>query len=298
MLCLLRADLFRAFGAPRLRGWALPVAAAVAVYSLLSVGITWFVGSDLYVELARAMGSTETYESLGATAALASPVALWSSSFAGSGMLGLAACFSMAWPQVLDTRDGFAKSLCAGLASRVPLLVERCLFAGIVSLVYLLVGVAFSSVPAAMLGLSVGPGDPLACLAWLGLLWVATWAMAVVTLALCWFFRKTMPTCYITAFLVASASLPQLINALGYAGPGALFSFLAPLQPQLFTASQWFSSMVYKNVCLGMEALTLPAWGLVDVPGGFVGQALLACALWGAVCVAVMVWRGRRSDLA
>ena len=295
---LLRADLFRAFGAPRLRGWALPFAAAVAAISLLSVGLTWFVGSDLYVELARAMGSTATAESLGGTAALASPVALWNSSFTGNGILGLAACWSMAYLQVSDTRDGFAKSLGAGLASRVPLFVERCVFAGMVSLVYLLVGVALSSGGAMALGLYVGPESPLVCLAWLGLLWAATWAMSVVTLTLCWFFRKTTPTCYITAFFVASASLPQLVNALGYAGPGALLSFLSPLQDQLFTASQWFSSMVYQNMCLGAKVLALPAQGLVDVPGGYVAQALLVCALWGAACVAVLAWSARRSDLA
>ena len=252
MLNLLRSDLYRITRIRGMRGALWQYLSVVLGAAILEVGLNALVLSQGLGSLA----ALDPQRDLAAPSAFLGPALLGNVS-----IVGIASTFGMIEYLFADLNDGFIKSLTSSLRGRSSYFLEKVAFAGIWSAIMVAAGAAFHLLCAWLLlalplGVTFTGLDGAAELgAWLAGIWLATWALTVISMACTLLLRKKLPT-YVFAFTLVMGVVPMLVaTAALFAGQSQA---LAPIAPTLNAVAAWMPSTV-------LEVLGYGAAGILDL---------------------------------
>lgn len=251
MLNLLRSDLYRITRIRGMRGALWQYLSVVLGVAVLEVGLNAFV-------LSQGLGSLTA---LDPQRDLATPSAFLGPALLGNvSIVGIASTFGMIEYLFADLNDGFIKSLTSSLRGRSSYFLEKAAFAGIWSAIMVAAGAAFHLLCAWLL-LALPLDVTFADLdgatefgVWLAGIWIATWALTVISMACTLLLRKKLPT-YVFACTLVMGVVPMLVaTAALFARQSQAF---APIAPTLNAVATWMPSTV-------LEVLGYGAAGILD----------------------------------
>lgn len=251
MLNLLRSDLYRITRIRGMRGALWQYLSVVLGVAVLEVGLNAFV-------LSQGLGSLTA---LDPQRDLATPSAFLGPALLGNvSIVGIASTFGMIEYLFADLNDGFIKSLTSSLHGRSSYFLEKAAFAGIWSAIMVAAGAAFHLLCvwlllALPLDVTFAGLDGAAEFGvWLAGIWLATWALTVISMACTLLLRKKLPT-YAFASTLVMGVVPMLVaTAALFAGQSQAF---APIAPTLNAVATWMPSTV-------LEVLGYGAAGILD----------------------------------
>lgn len=253
MLNLIRADIYRCTRIRGLRGPLWQYLSVVLGVAILEVGLDAFVIS----QGGGGLMALDPRRDLATPSIFLGPALLGSIS-----LVGIASTFGMIEYLFTDLNDGFIKSLTSSLRGRFSYFLEKAAFAGIWSAIMVAAGAVFHLLCAWLL-LALPLGVTFAGLdgaaefgVWLAGIWLATWALTVISMACTLLLRKKLPT-YVFAFTLVMGVAPMLIaTAALLAGQSQA---LAPIAPALNAIATWMPSTVLEVLGYGAVGILEPA---------------------------------------
>lgn len=312
MLNLLRSDLYRITRIRGMRGALWQYLSVVLGVAVLEIGLNAFV-------LSQGLGSLTA---LDPQRDLATPSAFLGPALLGNvSIVGIASTFGMIEYLFADLNDGFIKSLTSSLRGRSSYFPEKAAFAGIWSAIMVAAGAAFHLLCAWLL-LALPLDVTFAGLdgaaefgVWLAGIWIATWALTVISMACTLLLRKKLPT-YVFACTLVMGVVPMLVaTAALFARQSQAF---APIAPTLNAVATWMPSTVLEVLGYGAAGILdfaspMPlAEGPMTWPYSIFGSgpslpvvgplpvgawAVLVSALWVAASSALFVLVARRRSI-
>lgn len=261
MLNLIKADLYRISRPRGLRGslWQYTLV-FLAIYALF-VGIYFLLRSPLLGMPADDIAALVNITFATPTAAVMN---------IGGSLVPLCTVFMAAELALADFKNGFIKTLLTARQGRLSFIAARILTAGIISAIVIVMSCVLTAISCLLLGATFTHSDTLlSALVWFTGLWLNTWAMAVLTLAVVYLVR---------------------VGPIAY---GAGFCFYASLVPEALMLGSYAVSLFLPGFDAGVTALeTLAAWMPSTAIGGLAdgGSFLNAgTSVWGSYANALTI---------
>ncbi|MBM6906735.1 hypothetical protein H6A29_10965 [Collinsella tanakaei] len=298
MLNLIKSDLYRITRVRGLRGSFWQYGLAILVVYVFLVGVALFAKSQVYASLTGAADPVPSDFS-SYTEFLAS--------MTGS-LVPLCVCFMVVEHSLQEFKSNYARSVLSARGGRLSYFGSKVVFAGVLSVVMLLLSVALSTVGAWIGGYTFGRLDgPVELLGWFVGFWINVWALAVISLVVAYATRVS-PMSYICSFCFSLGVVASLVSGLAYS-TGGILRVLQPIRPALETLVAWMPSTSLENLAdggqmfgmrvadIGMRVADI--WGpsslALTVDPGI--QALLTGVIWIAIASAAVLAIARKRDI-
>lgn len=292
MFNLLAADLYRITRPRGLRGSLWQYALVLLVVYAFFTGFNLLLRSPLLGLSARDVAELSNVTFDTPTAAIMC---------VGGGLVPLCTVFMTAETALADFKNGFIKTLLTAREGRLSYIAARILAAGIVSAIVIVLTCMFTAISCLLLSASFAQHDALpGALAWFTGLWLNTWALATLTLAVVYLVRAG-GIVYGAGFCFYASFVPQALMLGSFAVSRFLPGFDAGTTA-LETLAAWMPSTAIRSLENGGLALLdagAGAWGsyanaLTIDPAA---QILLTGAIWIALASIVCLSAARKRDM-